>query len=347
MEFIDAVTISGTRIRDDGYMVADARVARIGVQEYTGAELGRPDMVAVRVLRPEGEVFSADSLASFAHRPITEDHRGTVTADNWKSLAVGQTDGQVVRDGDFVRVPLMIADRSAIEKIQAGKRELSAGYSCDLQWEGGLTEDGIAYDAVQTNIRINHIAIVDRARAGRSCRVGDNDKEQKMANRTVMVDGLSVETTDAGAQAIEKLIADRKAATDAQATLQAQLDDARSKILTADAIAKMVEDRVGLELVAKTVAPSVSPRGLTNDALRLAAVKAALGDRLPAARESDTAYINARFDILAEDASSKDTFRAGRVGGAAPAVTDAMAVRQKAFDDLMYFDQHGVERPAN
>jgi hypothetical protein len=36
MNFTDAVTVAGTRRRDDGYLVADARIARTGIQTYLG-----------------------------------------------------------------------------------------------------------------------------------------------------------------------------------------------------------------------------------------------------------------------------------------------------------------------
>lgn len=382
MQFTDAVTIKGTRIRDDGYLVVDARVARTGLQQYLGSEVGRPDLAVVNVYRPESEVFKSDAMASFAHRPVTDDHpRGAVTADNWKELSVGVTDGEIKRDGDFLRVPLMVADAAVIQKVQSGKRELSAGYTCDLKWEKGTTPDGQTFDAIQTNIRANHVAVVQRGRAGKDCRIGDSadnwgtapiiahDKEKTMTTRNMMVDGLSVETTDQGAQAIEKLLGDRKTLQDQIASLQAAfdgdkkkmeeemakkdaaLDDARSKVLDAAAISKLVADRVALEATAVTIAKDVKPAGLTDAELKTAVVKAKLGDKFPAARLNDQAYIDARFDILAEDAGkSQDTFRAVRTGdGRAPSgvvTTDAHKLRQQAFDDLLHFDMTGAERTA-
>lgn len=113
----------------------------------------------------------------------------------------------------------MVSDGPTIKLIEDGKRELSAGYTCDLDWTPGKTPSGEAYDAVQKNIRINHVAIVQRGRAGQQVRIGDAskwgaapistmDKEKVTmsdALRTVVVDGLSVQTTDQGAQAIQKL----------------------------------------------------------------------------------------------------------------------------------------------
>ena len=383
MKFTDTVTIAGTRIRDDGYLVVDARVARTGIQRYLGSEVGRPDLPVVDVLRPEEEVFSADSMASFAHRPVTNDHpTEAVTADNWKRLAVGQSDGEVKRDGDFLRVPLMVADADTIKQVQDGKRELSAGYSCELDWTSGEYK-GQHYDAIQRTIRDNHIAVVARGRAGKDCRIGDgaenwgtapittaHDKETAMTTRTVMVDGLSVETTDQGAQAIEKLQKDRDAANQLVADMKksheedmkkkeaelakkdAELDDAKGKVLDAAAVSKLVADRVALEATAAKIAKDVKPAGLTDADLKLAVVKAALGDKVPADKLADQHYVDARFDILAEDAGKvadnfADTMRGGRpTNPAATGLTDAQAARQQAFDDLLHYDQTGAERQA-
>lgn len=168
MQFTDAVTVAGTRRRDDGYLVADARIARTGVQLYAGSELGRPDMATVRVYRAGAEVFSEDTIRSAAHRPVTNEHpEAMVTSENWKRFAVGQTGDEITGEGIFIRVPLMVSDEAAIKDIEAGKRELSAGYFCDVDFTAGVSPSGEEYDAVQKNIRVNHIAIVARGRAGR------------------------------------------------------------------------------------------------------------------------------------------------------------------------------------
>ena len=383
-QFTDTMTIQGTRIRDDGYLVADAACARTGIQRYLGIECGRPELEFVDVYRPEEEVFSDEAMASFAHRPVTNDHPAEpVTKDNWKELAVGQTSDEVKKDNKFLRVPLMVADASAIEDVQNGKRELSAGYKCDLKFEKGTTSDGKTYDAIQTNIRANHVAIVDRGRAGKECRIGDTSedwgiapittadrKETNMSNalQTVMVDGLSVQVTDQGAQAIAKLIADRDAVTtklsdqkalhdkemkekeEEVAKKDAALDDAKSKILDANAISKLVADRVSLEATALKIAKDVKSTGLTDGELRLACVKAALGDKVAEDKLSDQAYVDARFDILAEDAAENknDQFRDAMKGNkGSPNLNDAQAAKQAAFNGMVHFDQHGTELEVN
>ncbi|WP_139812758.1 DUF2213 domain-containing protein, partial [Ensifer aridi] len=174
MKFTDLAPIAGTRRTADGYLVADVRTARTGVQLYAGHEVGKAEMQVVKVYRPEDQVFDKASLGSYAHKPVTNDHPAeAVTADNWKALSVGSVGDEVARDGEFVRVPLIVMDAAAIKAIDEGKRELSAGYTCDLAWEPGTTPEGEKYDAIQKDIRINHVAIVQRGRAGSEARIGD------------------------------------------------------------------------------------------------------------------------------------------------------------------------------
>ena len=110
MQFIDAAEVEKPRVTADGYLVADARIVRTGIQIYAGIEVGKPEMQMVRVYRPEVEVFHRDSLASFSHIPITDDHPAeAVTADNWASLAKGETGDEVLRDGQDLRLAEFLA----------------------------------------------------------------------------------------------------------------------------------------------------------------------------------------------------------------------------------------------
>lgn len=344
MQFTDAVTVAGTRRRDDGSLLADARIARTGIQTYLGSEVGKPDMAMVRVYRPGTEVFAEDTLKSAAHRPVTNDHPAElVNADNWKQHAVGQTGDEITGEGIFIRVPLMVSDGETIKAIEGGKQELSAGYTCDLDFTAGTTPAGEAYDAIQKNIRINHVAVVQRGRAGSQVRIGDGavhqwgaapipptiDKEPRTmsdALRTVVVDGLSVSTTDQGAQAIDKLTKERDSARQATsdaatthaaaiadkdkqlAAKDAEIDTLKGKIVDGAALDKLVADRAALVDVARKVAPTVKLDGLADADIKKAVVTTKLGDAAVAGKSAD--YIIARFDILAEDAGKTvDTFR--------------------------------------
>lgn len=161
------------RMTGDGYLVANPRVARTGIQQYLGSELGRNDLATVRVFRPDTEVFKDTAMASMAYKPITDNHPPVmVDAGNWRKYSVGQAGGEVARDGEFVRVPMVMMDGSVIKKVADGKKQLSVGYTCDIDWTGG-TFNGQTYDAIQKDIVVNHIAIVDHARGGDKLSIGD------------------------------------------------------------------------------------------------------------------------------------------------------------------------------
>lgn len=206
MHLQDKLTIDNKRRTGDGYLVVNARVARAdNVQVYSGAEVGKPEMASVRVFRPADEVFNKDTLGSFAHRPVTLGHPSSaVTSVNWKDIAKGWSEGEVARDGEFVRVSMLLADDATIREIDAGTRELSMGYDCTLDWTSGVSPSGEAYDAIQRGIRSNHIAVVPQARGGSELRIGDSARARTTAmtdaERSAMRDSVKgMSLTDAAA----------------------------------------------------------------------------------------------------------------------------------------------------
>lgn len=358
MQFTDAVAVAGTRRLADGYLVSEARCVRTGIQLYTGDEVGKPDMKVVRVYRGPDQVFAADSLQSFSHAPITVDHpKDPVTAENWKALSVGEVSTAAKKDGDWVMLPLILKDAAAIQSVIDGKRELSAGYVCELDFTPGVTADGQVYDAQQKDIKINHLALVDRARAGSAARIGDDaqwgaspitppKEEPTMTLKTVTVDGIPIEVTDQGATVIATLqqrLADAAAASTKVladhaialadkdkllASKDAEIDALKAKVLDAAAIDKLVAARAALVTVAKAIAKDVKTDGLSDAAIRRAAVSAALGDA--AIKDKPDAYVDARFEILAEE----------RAKNGADPVRDAIANGLEVVDDKTVNDAY-------
>ena len=343
IELHDAVTLGETRVTREGYLVADARVARVGIQTYLGREVGRPDLDRVRVYRGEDQVFSTDALASFAHVPLTDDHPPEmVNAKNWKRFARGQASGEVLRDGDFIRIPMMLSDAATIAAVQGGKRELSAGYLCDLDFTAGVTSTGEAYDARMVDIRGNHIAVVQRGRAGSDCRIGDDDSTDKETSmKTIIVDGRPVEVSDEALAHITKLEAALHGATvkiaakdgeiDAiRATHATELAAVQAKVLDGAALDAAIAARTALLDHAKVVLGSkFDATGKSDADIRRAAVTLKLGDAKVMGK--DDAYISAAFDVLcaAPAPAAKDPVR-DAIAGAAP-VTDAVS----AYDEYV------------
>lgn len=166
---------------------------------------------------------------------------------------------------------------------------------------------------------------------------------------TVTVDGLSVQTTDAGAQAISKLTKDletvRKASSDAEsehtrqlaakdgelATKDAELEKLKGKILSDADLDQLVTDRADLIATAKSIA-DVDYTGQSAEAIRALAVSSKLGKDAIAGKSND--YITARFDILAEDATQDPVRKVMRDGTVKPQVDTADASHAAMVDRL-------------
>lgn len=335
-----AVAIAGTRKTADGYIVTEARVARGGnIQDYYGHEIGEGEPNQLfRVYRPADEIFKTDSLATFAHKPVTLGHPAAgVSPDNFRDEAVGHLGSEVIRDGEFVRVPMVVMDGKAIASIEnSDAREISMGYDCELVMEPGVTADGRAYDAYQKNIRINHCAIVPAGRAGPQCRIGDqsrsNPEKGKTMTKTVTIDGKSFEVADDVAAALAndqaKATAKETEAGNALRDAAAQLTAASDtmKALKAEVAAKPAADAQAADVhalaaalvatidTAKKIAPSLDYAGKTAAEVKKMAVTAKVGDA--AAKDKDAAYFDAAFDMWAGVVSDADPVRdAIRDGG--------------------------------
>lgn len=260
----------------EGWLRADGYLARTGVQEYR-----KEDGSVTRELRTPEEVFHPDALASFGMVPLTLEHpRGPVTAANWRSLAVGTTGEEPKRDGDFVHAPLAVTEPAAIRDLETGARvELSCGYTCDVVAEPGEW-NGLKYDAVQKNIRGNHVAIVSKGRAGPQVRVRldaadaiDSSLSQDASTDAgdgtpggspmakYKIDGVEFDVSEQAKQALEvqegkriategKLRADATEAAKAAEDAKARLADAEKKLAESEkARADGADPKRVLELV--------------------------------------------------------------------------------------------------
>lgn len=174
----DRIGLTTRTVTEEGYLIAPSTLARTGVQEYRAFELGldadgMDPMKIIRLHRPAEEVFNPASMASFENKPITIGHPDKpVTSDNWAELAKGDV-RDVRRAGDLMTGKITVKSRSAIDAIESGTVELSNGYTFKLDMTPGTAPDGQAYDGIQRNIRGNHVALVESARCGSVCRLGD------------------------------------------------------------------------------------------------------------------------------------------------------------------------------
>lgn len=225
---------SQRKILDNGYLSVPGRVARTGVQQYTAQELGltdRPPNELVNVYRPPEEVFKPESLASYDNADITLQHPDDfVDSKTFKEVSVGHATTAGRRFGDFVVVDHLIKDQAAIDAINAGTAELSAGYSAEYIRQPGVAPCGTPYEFIQTDILVNHIALCDSARAGHLARLFDSKKpqEQKPMPQITLDSGAKVEVAD---QATATLI-------------QTTLDSLMKRIRTGDESQEKLEGEI-------------------------------------------------------------------------------------------------------
>ncbi|OWT69270.1 hypothetical protein CEY04_27590 [Achromobacter sp. HZ28] len=169
---------------NEGFLLCEGvPIARTGELLYAAGEVpvetGSDGIIHVD--RTADEVFRAETMASFEGKPVTMDHPADfVTPETWRQLAVGITRNVRRGDGlddDYILADMLITDRSAIDAVRAGLREVSCGYDADYeQIQPGR--------GVQRNIIGNHVALVERGRCGPRCAIGD--KEPEMAKKTWM-----------------------------------------------------------------------------------------------------------------------------------------------------------------
>ena len=221
------------KLTDSGQMHVPCAFARTGSQLYSAKQLGLQDEdpnKVVTVWRDEADVFAEDSMSTFRSAPVTIGHPKdadgkaiAVTAKNASDLQVGMLEGMPVRDEDTLSGMLILTDQAAIDVIEEGTQELSAGYLCDIE-----EVDGKYF---QRNIRANHIAIVAKGRAGSSCRVADEDEPAMVTDEAhqLVVDELAKVNAELDTQ--KQLVVDFKESAD-----KAELAVESLKVELADAV---------------------------------------------------------------------------------------------------------------
>lgn len=160
VRFDQATQLNKVTRTDDGRLHCSANFCRDGILEYR-----TPDGNVRRELRLPEE--NEKAIESFKHLPISIEHPpGLLDSSSYKQYAVGMTDGEVVYQAPFVAGKVSLFDSEAIDYVDSGKkREVSLGYKCDIEKKTG-TWNGEKYDAIQRNIRANHLALTAKGRAG-------------------------------------------------------------------------------------------------------------------------------------------------------------------------------------
>lgn len=306
----DRAPLKATRT-DEGFIVDTPVLTRTGVFEYRDGG-GR----VRREFRPPEEVFNADSMATLRGKPITDGHPGKVTAKNVRQHMIGTALSAGRQDGDNMVGDIQIVDPGPVD---AGNKELSLGYELDLDETPGTSPQGERYDAVQRNIRYNHLAVVKRGRAGNARlnldaadAVTKTEEENDMTMVKIRLDsGLSYDAAPEVANELERLRAEVKIATTKADAEAARADTEKARADQAEAgIAKAREDAHGaavarVKLEATAAQHKVEFKADTADrVLREGVIKAIRGDSFDLTGKSD-GYVEAAFDLAVGEAKTR------------------------------------------
>ena len=295
---------------DEGFILDAPVVGRSGLLRYLNA-----DGSERWEYRPPEEAFNADSLKSIRGKPVTLGHHGLVNGANADSKSIiGSVLSEGRQDGETIKADI------ALYSLPTDARELSCGYTLDLEEKPGTTPDGKHYDAIQRNIKYNHVAVVKRGRAG-IARLNmdgneileDEPKEEKKNMDMVKVKVESGISYDAAPEVgvyvenLKKQIAEDKKAADA---MQAKYDSAIAELDKAkkeqekkskedeDKFAEAVKARCALMEVAKAHKVEKAD-SMSDKEIKLAVIKAVRGDSLNLEGKSED-YINAAFDFACQ-----------------------------------------------
>jgi hypothetical protein len=352
----DQDTLDSTNVKftPEGFMNVNAILARTGIQSYSTdedilkpllselpAHLRNPGKI-VRMLRPDTEVFSTDSLASIAFKPVTNNHPpNNISAKDAKNYIIGIAK-EAMQESDYVKGELTIYDQKTIDDIKGGKKQISLGYSSDWEMKEGIDSKFGPYDGIMKNIRANHIAIVANGRAGNNVKILDKKGSLKMAERSI--GNVKLEIADDKVGVIDALVLDAEKAkkdlvdaTAANVELQKKIDALTGE---KDALNAKIKDSIANDKLDSAVKERIKlienslrlhPKLVTDEMNNLDIKKEIVLERTKIdCKDKSIDYVNAAYDALVATTVSDSKELAKSLEK--PAATSFETARQKFID---------------
>lgn len=263
-----------------GGLRLDAAITRVGVLTYQDSA-GK----AWREYKPAEEVFKADSLATLEGAPVTELHPPKmVDASTWKTVSVGHLVGAPRRDGDLVVASVVVQDSGVAGRVEARElHDVSAGYTCRVDWTAGVTPEGEQYDAVQRDIIYNHAALGPEGwgRAGTEVSLrmdGAASQVRSDAPRSTMTKKLKIKGREFKLDADDEVVKAQDAVGELEAAQESELAAVKAALMEALKKVASLEAKIAAEEAAeaKPVTEDMVPEDVAD---AIAAKRSALRER--------------------------------------------------------------------
>jgi hypothetical protein len=197
---IDLGPSSARRWDQNGYLHVRCHITKACVSPYQGKEIPNHEKLGLdankiyMLLRDPGEL--AKAARHFDNMPLLNEHKPQSSDAPSKNKRVGSLGTDTAFNYPYLDNTLVIwdgADQAGVETGQ--KRELSSSYWYDPVMVPGEFE-GTKYDGIMTNIRANHVALVERGRVGSDVLVADSIEgmdfmpaQKRPSRKAVLVSG--------------------------------------------------------------------------------------------------------------------------------------------------------------
>lgn len=225
-------------------------IARTGEQVYGEGEtpLETADDGTIIIVREADEVFSPYTIASYEGKDVTIRHPlQFVDPKNWLSLSKGHI--QNVRKGteldsegnEQLLADVLIKDSTAINLVKNGLREVSCGY--DAEYEQIKKGRGR-----QTKILGNHLALVDKGRAGSSYAIMDHERKgllMTFKERFKLIFGMTLDEAMKEDKSKDESTAEKKDESKDESASEKK-DEKTDDEASMDAAMQMMKDAMGM-----------------------------------------------------------------------------------------------------
>lgn len=354
-------------------MVKDYYTGELGIVD------GRQPTDIIGIYTSPDVLFGQTVIDGFTASDVVMAHpKGNkITSDNYKDHIIG-TAKNVRAENGYLVGDLIIKDKWAIYAIEDDDvKQISLGYAAELDMTAGVTETGQAYDGQWVAMVADHIAVVKNGRCGEDCAIGDQQTVNKPKEQSMKatVNGIEFDVGDNAplAQAInmqsakladlekgelkigdsafnltefkavqatiDKLVADKAALADENATLKANQ-------IKPEQIEQLVADRAKTIDEAKKLNPQIVADGKTVEAIKREIIAAKSDDALVKAIVGDVAQaeqsvIDTAFKALVATADSKP-----QPNPADDALKNLNKVGDAKSDDAQAFDKSNMWKGA-
>ena len=233
--------------------IKDNPILKAGIFPYLGSEIGQGEPTRVyKVLRSEEELSKPETIKSFELVPLINEHfvlgeLGTDTDDKSIDGIVGES---IYFEAPYLKSNIKVFGKHIKKLIEVGKIELSAGYSCKYI----PVENNPDYDFIQTDIRANHLALVEAGRNGSDVAVQDSlnftlDSKELLMNLEDILAQISALSEEDKA----KLLATLKPTEDENTEVETEVAKDEEKAVATDMekteVAKDAETPVDVEAI--------------------------------------------------------------------------------------------------